>query len=84
MVSPDSVVPSVITGAIAVVAGILVLIYRKQINAKLRERQRSLFGERATSVSAGRQSPFMMGVVGVLIVGVGICVIVANIYLVIG
>lgn len=49
---------------------------RKMMNDLIQDSQRRMFGERVARVSAGRQTPLMVGIVGVLIVLVGVAMVV--------
>lgn len=68
----NAVGPNLIVGVLAVIMGILTVRHRRRLNDVIYKSQRTMFGRRAADVSAGRQTPLMMGVVGVGIVGIGV------------
>lgn len=72
MVPIDTIVPNLIVGIALLCAGIVIVWKRKAHNDYMYDSQTRIFGEKAARVSAGRQAPFMMGVVGVLIVILGV------------
>ncbi|WP_374168959.1 hypothetical protein ABRP18_000645 [Microbacterium sp. WHRI 7836] len=76
MTLPDiqagTILPNLIFGLLAVVLGILIICYRRPLNEAVFKTQRSMFGERIAQASAGRQKPFMMGVVGAWTVLIGL------------
>jgi hypothetical protein len=74
-VPPETIVPNLIVGIGVIIAGLAVVKKRKMMNDLVQDSQRRMFGERIARVSAGRQTPLMMGVVGVLIVLVGIAMV---------
>lgn len=64
--------PNLIVGVLAVTMGILTVRHRRRLNDVIYKTQRTMFGRRTADVSAGRQTPLMMGGVGVGMVGVGV------------
>ncbi|MEV7800842.1 hypothetical protein AB0O14_17270 [Microbacterium foliorum] len=80
----ESTLPNLIFGVVAICAGLLIVRYRKKLNEQVYASQKRMFGKRASQVSAGRQTPFMMGIVGVIAIVIGGAVVlsaVARIYL---
>lgn len=75
----DSTLPNVIFGVVAICAGLLIVRFRTKLNERIYESQRKMFGRRVARVSAGRQTPFMMGIVGILAIVIGIVVVSAAI-----
>lgn len=68
----DSTLPNVIFGVIAICAGLVIVRFRTKLNEMVFESQRRMFGRRAARISAGRQTPFMMGIVGAIAIGIGV------------
>lgn len=71
-VDSSTILPNLIVGVILVVTGILITRYRRRMNEWVYEEQKKILGQRMADISAGRQTPFMMGVVGVFISLVGV------------
>lgn len=63
-IQAGTILPNLIVGVITVALGILIIRYRRPLNEAVFKTQRSMFGARVAQASAGRQKPFMMGVVG--------------------
>lgn len=72
MVPADSIIPISLVGIALICMGVFVVRRRQSLNEYIQESQRKLLGRKVAAVSAGRQTPFMMGVVGVLITLIGI------------
>ncbi|MER7448621.1 hypothetical protein [Microbacterium sp. NPDC097977] len=68
----ETILPNLIVGVGVFLSGMATVWKRKPLNELMYRSQKRMFGEKAASVSAGRQTPFMMGVVGVLIAGLGV------------
>lgn len=68
----DSTLPNVIFGVIAICAGLVIVRFRTKLNEMVFESQRRMFGRRAARISAGRQTPFMMGIVGAIAIAIAI------------
>lgn len=79
MVPSGVIFPDLIVGLFVVGAGILIVRHRVGLNRHMFKTQQSMFGSRAARFSAGRQTPFMMGVVGVLTVLLGATMVVVGI-----
>ncbi|MGH3691690.1 MAG: hypothetical protein ACRDWD_09155 [Acidimicrobiia bacterium] len=71
-IQAGTILPNVIVGVITVALGILIIRYRRPLNEAVFKTQRSMFGEWIAQASAGRQKPFMMGVVGAFAVLIGL------------
>lgn len=76
-IQAGTILPNLIVGLFAVAIGILIIRYRRPLNEAVFKSQRSMFGERIAQASAGRQRPFMMGVVGALTVLIGLLMLTA-------
>ncbi|KQZ24030.1 hypothetical protein ASD43_06480 [Microbacterium sp. Root553] len=50
----------------------MIVRFRTKLNEMVFESQRRMFGRRAARISAGRQTPFMMGIVGAIAIGIGV------------
>ncbi|KTR78458.1 hypothetical protein NS234_03085 [Microbacterium oxydans] len=72
LVHAGTILPNLIIGLLALVLGMLTIRYRRRLNDAVYKNQKAMFGQRAARASAGRQTPFMMGVVGAGIVLVGL------------
>ncbi len=72
-----STVLNVILGVVAIGAGLLIVRHRKKLNDQVRKAQERMFGRTVSRVSAGRQTPFVMGIVGVLVILIGAAAVVA-------
>ncbi|MEX0161521.1 MULTISPECIES: hypothetical protein [unclassified Microbacterium] len=72
MVSIDTIVPNLIVGIGLLCVGIAIVWKRRALNEYMYNSQKRMFGEKAARVSAGRQTPFMMGIVGVLTAILGV------------
>ncbi|CAN7156718.1 hypothetical protein LJR042_000134 [Microbacterium maritypicum] len=71
-VHAGTILPNLIFGLMAVVLGMLTIRYRRRLNDAVYKNQKAMFGQRAAQASAGRQTPFTMGVVGAGIILVGL------------
>lgn len=78
MIPIETAVPNLIVGLGLICVGVIIVRRRRALNRYMFESQRRLLGRRVARVSAGRQSPAMMGVVGVLIVGLGLAMVTAG------
>lgn len=75
MVSIGVIVPNLIVGTLVICMGFLVVWRRKALNEFVYDSQKKLLGPRVARASAGRQTPFMMGLVGAFIVIIGIAMV---------
>ncbi|MBP5802310.1 hypothetical protein [Microbacterium maritypicum] len=76
-ISAETIQPNLIVGVFTIALGVLIIRYRRPLNEAVFKTQRSMFGERIAQASAGRQKPFMMGVVGAWTVLVGLLMLTA-------
>lgn len=67
-----SILANLIVGPLAFVGGILIVRYRNPLNALVFRQQEAMLGRRMAQKSAGRQQPWVLGVVGsgVMLMGV--------------
>lgn len=70
---------NLIFGISAICLGLLIVRYKKTLNDLIYLSQKKMFGRKAAQASAGRQTPFMMGVVGVLATIIGCVVVVGTV-----
>lgn len=78
MVPKESILPNLIVGVGLIITGIAIVRNRRALNQYMFETQTKLLGRKVARVSAGRQSPAVMGVVGVLVVGLGLVMVTAG------
>ncbi|NJI58288.1 hypothetical protein HCX50_02465 [Microbacterium oxydans] len=71
VIDDGTIVPNLIFGSVAFVSGVLILVFRRRVNAWVFRSQKVVLGERVARASAGRQRPWMMGVVGVFVALMG-------------
>lgn len=71
VIDDGTIVPNLIFGSVAFVSGVLILVFRRRVNAWVFRSQKVVLGERVARASAGRQRPWMMGVVGVFVASMG-------------
>lgn len=67
--------PNLIVGLIVLTLGILVVKFRATLNDQIYRSQKSMLGRRIADASAGRQKPFVMGLVGFFFALIGITMI---------
>ncbi|PRB63628.1 hypothetical protein CQ034_09035 [Microbacterium sp. MYb45] len=65
VIDDGTIVPNLIFGSVAFASGLLIIIFRRRVNNWVFRSQKIVLGERVARASAGRQSPWMMGVVGI-------------------
>lgn len=70
-VAGSTIVPNLLAGVLTALGGVLLLVFRKPLNAHVYRSQKSFFGERIARRSAGRQPDWVMGALGGLTVIVG-------------
>ena len=75
----DTVVPNLLVGVLVIVLGIVVIRHRTRLNGFMFSAQKSMLGERYARASAGRQTPWMMGTVGVGIICIGLAMTAAGV-----
>lgn len=75
-IEAGTIVPNLIFGIILVGAGLFVTRNRRRVNAWVYKEQQRHVGQKVADISAGKQTPFMMGVVGVFISFVGVAMLV--------
>ena len=71
-VDGGSILANLILGILAVISGVLIVRHRRRLNDSVFKAQELMLGRRIARVSAGRQTPFMMGLVGLSFVLVGL------------
>lgn len=67
----DRILPNIIVGTLVVVAGVLIISFRRVLSDAMLKSQQRMLGHRYARASAGRQTPFMMGSVGFGFIVVG-------------
>jgi uncharacterized membrane protein len=75
MMDLGNVIPNLIFGSLVLTSGILIIRFRRQVNESVFKRQKRVFGDSAAKMSAGRQTPFMMGTVGCGFVAIGLIMV---------
>lgn len=70
-----TLIPNFVFGILAIVGGVLIIRYRRRLNEWVFKSQDSLLGRRAANASAGRQKPFVLGVVGFCCTVMGIVMV---------
>lgn len=73
------IIANLAVGSLTVVIGVLIVRHRKALNKLVFHKQTEFFGRRLAQMSAGRQTPTMMGVIGCLFVGLGVFMIVGGV-----
>jgi len=68
----STVLPNLIVGPIALIVGVVVICFRRQLRDWAIESQAGIFGRRVADTAAKLQSPFWVGFVGAAIVLMGI------------
>lgn len=79
MISTSSILPLLVLGIIVLCSGLLIVRFRRRLNHQIHESQKRMFGEKTARFSAGRQTPFMMGVVGTVATALGSAMVVAGV-----
>lgn len=69
--NPGVIVPGLIFGPIVIILGLYIVRNRVRVNRSVYRAQQTFVGKRAANASAGKQSPWMMGVVGIGFVAFG-------------
>ncbi|MGN7966515.1 hypothetical protein ACTJKK_10605 [Microbacterium sp. 22179] len=54
-------IANLVVGSLTVVIGVLIVRYRKALNKRVFDKQTEFFGRRLAQMSAGLQTPTMMG-----------------------
>lgn len=83
--SQTAIIMNMLIGALVIISGVAIIRFRVSLNKSIQESQRAMFGRRLSRISAGKQTPLMMGVVGVcfaifglVMVGAGIFALIAS------
>ncbi|MFJ2550678.1 hypothetical protein [Microbacterium sp. NPDC087591] len=71
----SSIIANLIVGAFVFVFGILLIWFRKPLNTFVFQSQKTLLGERVAQLSAGRQKPWVLGIVGAFACGMGVAAV---------
>ncbi|GGM44376.1 hypothetical protein [Microbacterium saperdae] len=71
----SSIVANLIVGVFVFVGGIVIIRFRKPLHAFVLQSQKAMLGERAAQLSAGRQKPWVLGVVGAFACGMGVAMV---------
>jgi uncharacterized membrane protein HdeD (DUF308 family) len=74
-IAESTITPNLIVGTLAVVAGILLVIFRARVHAWNAGRQRALLGQKRAEAVGKLQSSFWVGFVGVMAVVFGLITI---------
>lgn len=70
-----SILANLIVGPIVFVGGILIVRFRKPLNALVFRQQEAMLGRRMAQMSAGRQQPWVLGVVGSVVMLMGVIMV---------
>lgn len=79
-----SILANLIVGPIVFLGGMLIVRYRKPLNALVFRQQEAMFGRRLARMSAGRQQPWALGIVGSAVMLMGIAVLVRGVLTLVG
>jgi hypothetical protein len=71
--------PLIIIGSIALLAGLLVIVFRRQIRDFTVDNEKAIFGRRAGNAAGQLQSPFWVGAAGAIGVVLGAVMLVAGV-----
>lgn len=67
-----AIIANLIIGPILVIGGIVIIRFRAPLNRMVHQQQKQMFGRRAADAFAGRQRPWMLGIVGVMVICMGL------------